>query len=264
MRLRCLEAHTMEAACHICCVTLAQVTQLSVFSSVIGDGNSYFLDLLWASNELICLSPLAPCLVHSKCYIKWELFWAEEPPIQLVSKNRSPESVLLQRFGGWLSTTHGRRPTQHQNKAVVPEKAHVRTHHCPRHLDVQSQVSQLLPSVANSLLLTSTWRHMSWNRTTGDDTTKENVGKGCHLLKNSRLFLSLRGVGFALIEGHSPLPSPHLRIWIPCTTQYFKKKKKEFIFLRPLRGTLNWQEKMVRKLSFSALPWNYIYVFFFL
>lgn len=52
---------------------------LSVLSSVIGDGNSYFLDLLWASHELICLSPLAPCLVHTKCYIKWELFWAENP-----------------------------------------------------------------------------------------------------------------------------------------------------------------------------------------
>ena len=141
--------------------------------------------------------------------------------------------MLIQRSGGWLSTTHGRRPTEHQNKAVVPEKAHVRTCHSPRRLDVQSQVSQPLPSVVNSLLLTSTWRHMSRNRTSGDDTTKESVRKGCHLLKNSRLFLSLRGISFALIEGHPSLPPPRLRIWTPCTTQYFKKKKKHLFFSSP-------------------------------
>lgn len=82
--------------------------------------------------------------------------------------------------------------------------------------------------------------------------TKENVRKGCHLLKNSRLFLSLTGIGFALIEGHSPFPLPTSESEFHA--QLNTSKKKEFIFLRPLRGTLNWQEKTVRKLSFGALP----------
>ena len=103
---------------------------------------------------------------------------------------------------------------------------------------------------------------MSRNRTSGDDTTKESVRKGCHLLKNSRLFLSLRGISFALIEGHPSLPPPRLRIWTPCTTQYFKKKKA-FIFLKPLRGTLNWQEKTVRKLWVSARYHETIYICIF-
>lgn len=109
-------------------------------------------------------------------------------------------------------------------------KAHVRTHHCPRHLDVQSQVSQLLPSVANSLLLTSTWRHMSWNRTTGDDMTKENVRSGFVIFWKQQAVPFPDRTGFALIEGQPSFLSPPQNLNSMHNSILQKKKKKNLFF----------------------------------
>lgn len=164
----------------------------------------------------------------------WELFLFTQ-----VVKTVARES-LLPREGLEDSTLHGGWSMQHQNKVVVMKKVHVRGPHSLWHLNVQSEVSQLLLSPVNSLLLTSTRRYTGWDRDAGNDRTGEPVQKGYHFSKNSRFLLPFPDRNrFALIEKiffFLPEFKFHARV---------NTLKKAFLF-GPLKGTLNWQGTAVK------------------